>query len=241
MARDEIFKKPRELSEPFRFDGEVADVFDDMLRRSIPGYAALTALVGVAAHRYCREGTRAFDLGCSLGTATLAIRHGVRNRDVRITAVDQSQAMVERCRAIMARDRGAAAVDVICADAREVDIQNASLVVMNFTLQFIHPDGRSELLRRIYEGLSPGGLFILAEKLSYRTTSEAQLFETLHDEFRKENGYTELEISRKRNALENVLICDAAEDHVARLREVGFSPVTEWHRSLNFASWLAFK
>ena len=105
MARDEIFRKPRELSEPFRFDGEVADVFDDMLRRSIPGYAALAALVGVAAHRYCHEGTRAFDLGCSLGTATLAIRHGVRNRDVHITAVDQSEAMVERCRAILARDR----------------------------------------------------------------------------------------------------------------------------------------
>ncbi len=240
MARDEIFRRPRP-TEPFRFDGDVADVFDDMLRRSIPGYDALAQLVGVAARRYCQDGTRAFDLGCSLGTATLAIRHGVRGRSVHITAIDQSQAMVDRCRTIVERDGGAALVEVLCDDASSVAIEGASLVVMNFTLQFIDPAARSPLLRRIYDGLIPGGALVLSEKLSFAKPEEAELMEGLHDEFRRENGYSDLEISQKRNALENVLVCDSRETQEERLRAVGFEQAWRWYRCLNFASWLALK
>src|SRR5690606_2136234 len=136
---DRLFARPLAEIAGFRFDHRVVEVFPDMIRRSVPGYETIVAMTGTLAERYAQPGTNCYDLGCSLGASTLALRQGIGARDCTIVAVDNAPAMIERCRAVLAADTGTAPVELCAADIRELDIANASMVVLNFTLQFIAP------------------------------------------------------------------------------------------------------
>ena len=240
--RDRIYAAAGDTeSKPFEFSESVARVFPDMLRRSIPGYAASIQAIGSLARRYVRAGTRCYDLGCSLGAATLAIRHSVAAGGCRILAVDNAPAMIERCREILDNDDGALPVELLCADARDVEIRNASMVVMNYTLQFLPPEHRQDMLDRIATGTRPGGVFVLSEKIVHEDPAiDAALIE-LHHEFKRRHSYSELEICRKRAALENVLVPDTVEQHLERLSQAGFSHASVWLQYFNFVSILAIR
>ncbi len=243
MSKDEIFVD-KSGDEPFRFDASVAEVFPDMLQRSIPGYAASIEAIGSLAARYVRAGTVCYDLGCSLGAATLAMRQGIRSRDCRIVAIDNAPAMVDRCAEIMAADRSAGfeiPVDVRLGDALEAPIENASMVVLNYTLQFIAPDRRDELLQRIAAGMVGGGLLVLSEKVIDEDPHMEDLLFELHHEHKRRNDYSALEVSRKRAALENVLIPETVAQHRERLLGAGFAHVAVWLRYFNFVSIIAIK
>lgn len=236
--RDQLFRE--DAPERFRFDDAVAKVLPDMLRRSIPGYSALLHLIGVLASQVVTPKSRVYDLGCSLGAVTLAVRHGVGPRETEIIAVDSSPAMVERCREIVSADSGLCPVEVIQADIVDFEISNASLVVLNFTLQFAPPEERAQILKRISSALLPGGLLVLSEKTTSGEQGLDAFWTKLHDAFRSSNGYSELEMARKREALERVLVPQTPASYEALLREVGLTPV-EWFRCLNFVSWIGKK
>ena len=239
MTRDALYAEPREMIVDFAFDEHVAAVFPDMIRRSVPGYAEIIALTGLFAERHVVDGTRCYDLGGSLGAATLSMRRRIKARDTRIIAVDSAEAMVERCRENVAADGAGVPVEVRCADIREVAIENASLVVLNFTLQFIPPEERRELLRRIRQGMVPGGALLLAEKIAFADAKEQRFQEEMHLAFKRANGYSELEISQKRTALEQVLVPETLEAHQGRLAEAGFTSSHVWFRCFNFAAIVA--
>lgn len=236
--RDELFRASPFGPSEFRFDESVARVFSDMLRRSIPGYASLLSLVATVARRYVREGTTVYDLGCSLGAVTLTIRHALAEREARIVAVDDSPAMIERCRTAVDLDPASAPVDVRLADVRALEFETTSLVVLNFTLQFLPLEDRGALLERCRDALVPGGALILSEKIA-EPNGKRRLAD-LHDDFREANGYSRLEIAQKRAALERVLRPESEEAHVARLRALGFE-VTRLFSALNFVSLLAVR
>lgn len=223
----------------FRFDDAVARVFPDMIRRSVPGYTSIVPMIGVIAARYARPDTRCYDLGCSLGAATLAMRHSVNRPGCRIIAVDNSESMIERCRHYVALDDGALPVELQCADIQTMTFEPASVAALNFTLQFIPVTERLPLLQRLRQALEPGGVLILSEKIAFADAREQQLMESLHHDFKRAHGYSDLEISRKRSALEQVLVPETLQDHRQRLEEAGFEQVTLWHQSLNFVSMLA--
>lgn len=244
MTNDDIFKTD-EGSEPFRFNENVARVFPDMLKRSIPGYKASLEAIGSLAARYVRAGTNCYDLGCSLGAATLAIRHGIDEPCCRVVAVDSAPAMVERCVAAVAEDDRQngpeTQIDVVEGDIRDIEFTNASLIVLNYTLQFIEPDDRDGLLRRIYEGLNEGGLLVLSEKVVDENAHMEELLVDLHHEHKRRNHYSALEVARKRAALENVLVPETVAAHRARLQRAGFSSSAVWLRYFNFVSIIAFR
>lgn len=228
------------MTEPeFRFDEAVARVFPDMIRRSVPGYTSIVPMIGVIAARYARPDTLCYDLGCSLGAATLAMRHSVNQSGCRIIAVDNSESMIERCQHYVALDDGAVPVELQCGDIQAMAFDPASVVALNFTLQFIPVAERLSLLQRLRQALQPGGALILSEKIAFADAREQQLMETLHHDFKRAHGYSDLEISRKRSALEQVLVPETLQDHRRRLEEAGFEQVTLWHQSLNFISLLA--
>ena len=235
---DRIFLGVEPGAGEFRFDERVAKVFPDMLRRSIPGYPTLLQMIGVMAAQYAQSGTRLYDLGCSLGAATLALRHAVASRDVEIIGVDNSEAMVAQCQELMRADAGACPVEIRCEDVVGTEISNASVVVLNFTLQFVDADKRDALIERIAHGLRPGGILILSEKVIDSDPGLEQWQAELHDAFRQSNHYSKLEIARKRTALEKVLVPETAESHEARLGAY-FKHVAPWYRCLNFRSWVA--
>ncbi|MBI3773412.1 MAG: carboxy-S-adenosyl-L-methionine synthase CmoA [Gammaproteobacteria bacterium] len=238
---DTLYANPQPQLVDFEFNEAVARVFPDMIRRSVPGYGTLISLIGLLAEQYAQDESRIYDLGCSLGAATLAMRHRLQHRRCRIIGIDNSSAMIEQCRANVDNDICDVPVDLICSDIRDAAINDASVTVLNFTLQFIAPTDRLTLLQRIYNGLRPGGILILSEKLVFDDPQVNALLIGLHHAFKRANGYSDLEISQKRTALENVLIPETLTQHEQRLHTAGFGRVQLWHQCLNFASLLAIK
>jgi tRNA (cmo5U34)-methyltransferase len=169
------------------------------------------------------------------------MRQRISHESCRIIAEDNSTAMTERCRSILEKEEHPVAVDVICADIRDIKVEQASLVVLNFTLQFIPPEQRQALLDHIYAGLLPGGVLVLSEKLAFSDAEEQAFQQQMHLAFKKANGYSEMEISQKRTALENVLIPDSIEVHRQRLHQAGFHRSYRWFQCFNFVSLVALK
>ncbi len=241
MSKDAIYSTPHEHLVDFAFDERVASVFPDMIRRSVPGYGDIIALLGLFAEQYAQPDSTLYDLGCSLGAATLSLRRRIQAANCRIVAIDNAAAMVERCRENIATDLSPTPVEVVCADMREVAFSNASVVVLNFTLQFLAPEERLKLLQRIHQGMLPGGVLVLSEKLHFAEEQSQQFQERMHLAFKRANGYSKLEVSQKRQALENVLIPETLTQHCERLKEAGFSRAEPWFQAFNFASIAAFK
>ena len=234
--RDRLFDRPGAVGD-FVFDAAVARVFPDMISRSVPGYAAIVNMIGLLTRQHAQPGSRLYDLGCSLGAASLAMAEGLSHDDCEIVAVDNAPAMLER-----ARGHAANAPRPICfveGDIRDQPIERASVVVLNFTLQFLPREDRAALLRRIREGLLPGGILILSEKIAGETPEEDALLTEMHHAFKRQQGYSELEIAQKRAALERVLLPEPLSLHRRRLREAGFSRADLWFQCFNFASILA--
>lgn len=240
-AADTIYANPLGQVAGFSFDQTVVNVFPDMIKRSVPGYTTIISMIGTLAERYATSGSHCFDLGCSLGAASLAMRHRIQAADCRIIGIDNSQAMIDRCRDVFAADGGEIPVELICDDLENVDISNASVVVLNFTLQFISPDRRDSILQKIYHGLNPGGVLILSEKVTFQDQQHDQLMIELYHNFKRANGYSDLEIAQKRTALENVLIPETLDTHRQRMKKVGFQSCDVWFQCFNFASMIAVK
>jgi tRNA (cmo5U34)-methyltransferase len=239
MSRDEIYASTDADPGPFEFNESVARVFPDMLRRSIPGYVASIEAIGWLAARYVRPNTRCYDLGCSLGAAAEAMRDNISQAGVSILAVDNAPAMVERCRQRLAGAEDRPPVTVVAADVRDVEISNASMVVMNYTLQFLPLTERDAMMRKISHGLNEGGLFLLSEKVVDGDDAVEALVVDLHHEYKRRNAYSDLEISRKRAALENVLVPETIDMHRRRLSNAGFRHVGVLLRYFNFVSIVA--
>ncbi len=236
MARDEIYRNQDRPASPFEFSEAVVKVFPDMIERSVPGYRLLLEYTGLLVGRAVQPGSRIYDLGCSLGAATLAARRAVGVEDVEIVAVDRSPDMVARCREVIAADNSRIPVDVVEADLRDVPIENASVVLIYYTLQFLPVAERDALIRRIHDGLRPGGVLVLAEKLVFEPAERQAWLDTHHHDFKRSQGYSDLEIARKRQAIENVLVPETREQHHARLRAAGFDAVIDWFQCFNFAA-----
>lgn len=241
MTADSIYAKPLDRLVDFNFDEKVASVFPDMINRSVPGYASIVSMTGILAAEFHQPGSNCYDLGCSLGASSLSMAKAIKNDEYHIRAVDNSAAMLSRAENFISLESCQNNIELICDDINNIKIEQASVVVMNFTLQFIAPDKRFELLQHIYQGMLPGGILILSEKLAYHNAAQQQLLIDMHHYFKKANGYSELEIHQKRQALENVLIPETLEQHKQRLQEAGFRQTEQWFQCFNFSSLIAIK
>lgn len=238
---DTLYTEPLAEVNAFQFDERVARVFPDMIRRSVPGYPTIVAMTGLLAGQYAQAGSRLYDLGCSLGASTLAMSTHVGHEDCQFVAVDNSPAMLRRCRAVLADETPSTSVDLVCARLQDVLIDDASVVVLNFTLQFIPLEQRDAVIDTIHAGLRPGGILVLSEKVRFEDPTLDELNINLHHQFKLANGYSELEVAGKRNALEKVLLPETLEQHRERLSRAGFASVGAWFQCFNFASLIALK
>lgn len=239
--KDSLYANPLGEVAAFQFDESVVNVFPDMIQRSVPGYAAIISAIGLLAGRFSQENSTCYDLGCSLGAATLAMREQISVENCRIVAVDSSEAMIARFKRNLEQCAGKSLVEIQCADIRQIAIERASVVVLNFTLQFIPLEDRANLLAKVYRGMLPGGVLILSEKLSFDDKRQQDLQTDMHQHFKKMQGYSDLEISQKRTALENVLLAEPFPTHQKRLLAAGFSSAEIWFQYFNFASMIALK
>jgi tRNA (cmo5U34)-methyltransferase len=239
-SNDNIYAQPIGHT-PFKFDKRVASVFPDMIQRSVPGYSDVMHNIQLLAAKYVQPKSNCYDLGCSLGAVCLAMSCGNTQPNVEIIGIDNSTAMIERCQNNIDSYKHSTPIKLVTGDILKHSYQNASMVVLNYTLQFISLEQRELLLSRVYQGMLPGGILVISEKLHFEDPFINQLMIDLHHQFKRENGYSDLEISQKRNALENVLVPETMAKHIERLQSSGFEKVNCWNQQLNFASFIAFK
>lgn len=238
---DAIYASPLSEIPKFQFDQHVVEVFPDMIKRSVPGYSTILHIIGQIVERYAQSGSACYDLGCSLGAGILAMRHRVNTPDVNIIGVDNSEAMIERCRKVIDADSAETSVELIHGDINKIELKPMSVCVLNFTLQFVPLEQRQALLERIAHAMLPGGVLVLSEKLSFPSEAHQDLMTELHHNFKRSNGYSDLEIAQKREAIENVLVPETFEQHHRRLTESGFQSADLWFQCFNFSSIIAFR
>ena len=238
--KDTLFSHPMGTVEGFTFDKTVASVFPDMIQRSVPGYSTVVAISGVLAQRFSQANTTLYDLGCSLGASSFAMARNAAP-GCELVAVDSSAAMLKQLATILSGQELLIPVNTMHADICDIVISHASVVALNYTLQFVVVDKREALLKNIHDGMVDGGVLILSEKIKFPSNDVDELFVELHHDFKRANGYSDLEVSQKRDAIENVLVPESLDVHRARLTACGFSRVEVWFQCFNFASLVAFK
>jgi len=185
---DKVYANPIAPLPAFEFNAQVADVFENMIERSVPGYRLALDTIALLTDRYAQPETNCYDLGCSLGAATLRMRQQLPS-SCHVIGVDTSKDMVERCLTNVDRDHSQATIEIRLQDLRDTQIENASVVVLNFTLQFVPDDDRDNVLKRIADGLNDNGVMVLGEKISFEDPEEQLLLETLYYDFKRLNGY----------------------------------------------------
>lgn len=239
--RDEVFKEKTGQISDFNFGKKVATVFDDMLVRSVPMYLESQRMIAEMATDFAVEGTNIYDLGCSTGTTMLNLDATVP-RNVKFIGIDYSEEMLKKCREKLAEHKFTREHELRCADLNQgIAIENASMVLMILTLQFIRPLYRDKLVEHILKGMNEGGALILVEKVLGEDSFFNRTFIKYYYDFKKRNGYSELEIAQKREALENVLIPYKLLENREMLLKTGFRYCDVFFKWYNFCGIVAVK
>ncbi|MDH3973522.1 MAG: carboxy-S-adenosyl-L-methionine synthase CmoA [Deltaproteobacteria bacterium] len=238
--KDNIFDSS-EIQGEFKFDEKVAQVFDDMLSRSVPFYGEVQRIIAELSLKYWQEGTRIYDLGCSTATTIINICSMAGDRKLLITGIDSSEPVIAKAREKVEKAGLKDQVELLCSDINDVEFNNASVVIMNYTLQFITPENRPTLIKKIYDGLVDGGILLLSEKVLEEDEEMSNLFIDKYYEFKKKMGYSDLEIAKKREALDKVLIPFTVDSELDLLRQGGFKNPSLFFKWFNFASFIAVK
>lgn len=239
-TRDQVFTDKRPPGD-FSFSPQVAQVFDDMVSRSVPFYGEMQRMTTEIAGQFGREGTKLYDLGCATGT-TLAVLDPILPPGIGFVGIDNSQSMLDQAHEKLQHLRANRSLDLVCADLHDrPPIDNASVVVMTLTLQFVRPLHRERIIKHIYDGMAPKGCLIIFEKLVLSDSLLNRMYIEFYYEMKRRNGYSEVEIAKKREALENVLVPYRVDENMALLREAGFQHVEEFFRWYNFCGLIAVK
>ncbi|MEZ5277962.1 MAG: carboxy-S-adenosyl-L-methionine synthase CmoA [Opitutaceae bacterium] len=239
--KDEVFRETITKVPDFKFGTAVANVFDDMVSRSVPFYGEIQRMVAELAADYAREGSDVVDLGCSTGTTMIGM-DSLIDPSIRFIGVDDSTQMLDKCRLKLEEAGFKRPCDLRVADLNKgMEIRNASVVVLCLTLQFVRPIYRENLLRQICQGLEPGGALILVEKILAEESTMNRDFIKYYYNYKRRNNYSEMEISQKREALENVLIPYKLSENVSLLRDVGFAHCEVFFKWYNFSGLIAVK
>lgn len=235
---DQLFRQSG-YPKPFAFNAEVAAVFDDMVSRSVPLYSDVTQQAALWAKRFYQPGTYLYDVGCSTGT-TLAMIGRMLPAGAQLMGVDNSQAMLDRAREKL-QELTSHQVQFVCSDIQQTALAPCSVVIMNYTLQFLPVTQRAALLQRVCQALVPGGMLFLSEKTRAHASVIQESLTAIYENFKAQQGYTASEIARKKEALENVLIPSTEPELRRMLEHAGFSAVESVLKWNNFMSLVAYK
>lgn len=239
MEKDQYFAKPMQAIRPFEFDQGVADVFDDMVSRSVPFYDEIHKIIRDLLNYRFVDGDTIVDLGCSTGTTIELMSQHLWDKKASFIGVDNSAPMIEKAKTKCANLWHPLVLQK--SDIQNVELDQVGFIVMNYTLQFIAKERRLELLKKIHQGLRPGGTFIYTEKIDSQDGEIHDLLTKLYYDFKRRQGYSDLEIAQKREALEKVLVPYTSEEQLGLLNKAGFKKSAMIFRWYNFACFMGIK
>lgn len=238
---DNIFSKLFTNLDGLIFDKRIVKVFFNMIYRSIPNYSNILFMIGILAKQFVQSYTNVYDLGCSLGSVSFEICKNIQSKlGCQIFAVDNSLEMIKNFK-ILLKKFYYFPIKIIKTNICSLVIENASMVVLNFTLQFLPIKDRLSLLQNIYYGLNPNGILIISEKFYFSDKKILKILNKAHHEFKKNQGYSKLEIYQKKNSLKNVMILETVQKHKDRLKFIGFKNIELFYQCCNFGSLFAIK
>ncbi|MGV3602359.1 MAG: carboxy-S-adenosyl-L-methionine synthase CmoA [Dyadobacter fermentans] len=238
---DQVFKDEITKVSDFKFGTTVVNVFDDMVSRSVPYYNEMQRMLAEIAADHVKEGTFVYDLGCSTGTTLIGLDQLIPS-DIRFIGIDESQEMLDKCDVKLKEAGFVRPYDLVAGDLhQQLPISNGSVVILCLTLQFVRPLYRERLLKNIYDGLNPGGVLLLVEKVLAESSIFNRDFIKYYYNYKRRNHYSELEISQKREALENVLIPYKLSENMLLLKEAGFADCEIFFKWYNFSGMIAHK
>ncbi|MEQ1529899.1 MAG: carboxy-S-adenosyl-L-methionine synthase CmoA [Methylococcales bacterium] len=241
MNKDQVFREDISKAEDFKFGAKVAKVFDDMVNRSEPFYGEMLRMIAEQAADYAMPGADVYDLGCATGTTLIGMNTAI-GADIRFIGIDDSQDMLDKCTAKLAEADFTRPYELRVADLNQsVAIDNASVVVLCLTLQFVRPIHRERLLKNIYNSLQTGGALILVEKILAEDSIFNRDFIKYYYSYKRRNHYSDMEIAQKREALENILIPYKLSENISLLRAAGFAHCEVFFKWYNFAGLIAKK
>lgn len=238
---DKVFSEEIKKPSDFKFGATVANAFDDMVERSVPFYTEIQRMIIELAAEHALPNTNVIDLGCSTGTTMIGLNPFVDN-SIKFVGIDDSSEMLKKCNLKLQEENFQREYELVLGDLhQEVNIENASVVILCLTLQFVRPIYREKLLKRIFDGLVPGGVLIISEKVLAEDSLFNRNFIKYYYDYKRRNQYSEMEISQKREALENVLIPYKLSENITMLREAGFSHTETFFKWYNFTGFIAIK
>ena len=238
---DKVFSEEIKKPSDFKFGATVANAFDDMVERSVPYYNEIQRMIIELASEHALPNTNVIDLGCSTGTTMIGLNPFV-NDNIKFVGIDDSAEMLKKCNLKLQEANFNREYELILGDLhQEIKIENASVVILCLTLQFVRPIYREKLLKRIFDGLVPGGVLIISEKVLAEDSLFNRNFIKYYYDYKRRNQYSEMEISQKREALENVLIPYKLSENITMLREAGFSHTETFFKWYNFTGFIAIK
>ncbi len=241
LPKDILFESDKKPGD-FSFNSEVASVFDDMVSRSVPLYYEMQHMISELANEFSAEHTQIYDIGCSTGTTLALLDRSILSKEITLIGIDNSREMLKKAKDKLSQAKLSHPFDLkLCDIHRKLPIHNASVITMILTLQFARPLYRERIVRRLYEGLNPEGCLLLVEKVTSADTIFNRLFIERYYDFKRRNGYSETEIAKKREALENVLIPYRMEENLDLLKSVGFKHIEIFLRWYNFCGIIAVK
>jgi len=229
------------VEEDFQFTPKVAEVFDDMLDRSVPCYRQTIEMTVQLLGTFLKEGDRVFDLGCSTGNTLLAMARKLDSMVLEFVGIDNSPAMIAKASIKAEMYAQQQRISFQEDDILEANLTGAGAVVLNYTLQFIRPMQRLDFLTKICQALRPGGVLIISEKILSVDPLLNRAYIDFYLDFKRQQGYSEIEIAKKREALENVLVPFTREENLELLERAGFSRVESFFQWFNFVSLIAIK
>lgn len=239
--KDRIFQETLARPEDFQFSPKVAEVFDDMLVRSVPFYKETIAMITRILEGFLAPRALVYDLGCSTGTTLIELARRLEHLDLQLVGVDSSPAMIEKAVLKAEVYSKKEHVQFVEADILSCVLREPSAILLNYTLQFVRPLQRQAFVQRLYDSLQPGGVLVVCEKTIAESAVLNRSFIDFYLDFKRGQGYSEIEIAQKREALENVLVPFAAGENIKMLRQAGFKEVEQFFQWFNFSSFVAIK
>lgn len=240
MARDTLFEN-KAPAEKFEFNERVAEVFDDMLDRSVPFYKQVMEMIAEILGQSLQTGDTVYDLGCSTGSTLITLAKKLESKNLKFIGIDNSKAMLDKALRKAEMFSMAARIHFSEKDIIQAEITGAGGIILNYTLQFIKPAIRLEFLKNMYNGMQNNGVLILSEKIVSKDKQLDQQFLDSYHRYKMRRGYSELEIANKREALENVLVPLTIQENIDLLIEAGFTRVETFFQWFNFVSFVAYK
>ena len=239
--KDTLFADPAAPCQDFQFTPKVAEVFDDMLERCVPFYKETIAMAASLLSSTLRPDDLVYDLGCSTGTTLIELARRLPQRGLHFIGVDSSEAMVAKARLKAEVYSKQEQIRFIQADILEVPLERPAAILLHYTLQFVRPLQRPDFLRRLHSALKPGGVLLVSEKTICHTPTLNRAFIDCHLHFKREHGYSEIEIAKKREALENVLVPFTVAENLELFRKAGFVAAEQFFQWFNFSGFVASK